>query len=441
MAPFYSAAVLSASVFQEATGQAIQFPDAYQIQTALLSQGGGKPQADGFQWAVDQPAVYKFSFTVQQQLLTDTTLEVGYSSTRGTHNTRGNMLLNTTPVYEVPELGGQFIFVEQPLPNPHWDRMRWRMTDGLSWYHALLLTGTKRFSRGFQVQSAYTWSKSLDDSSTFSGSSDFGGQDQLGIRREHRWGRSSFDVSHSWSTNFLYELPGRNLAGIAGKILGGWNISGILRAFSGAPVTPGGSRSSLNRCMNPAGCAGGSSVLAFRALTGSGGNSSCNDAQRQNGCVTNSVTYVAGGTVSLAPGVEGLKINPGSREQYFNPADLVRPPTFQNGTAPVNHPGAGRDGAPGGLIGVGNIGRGVLTLPGTLNFDLTLRKDTPMPMLGESGTMEFRFEMFNAANHPRLGSPGTTLFNATGQPNVNAGVIQDARGNPRQLQLSLRLVF
>ena len=90
---------------------------------------------------------------------------------------------------------------------------------------------------------------------------------------------------------------------------------------------------------------------------------------------------------------------------------------------------------------MGNIGRNVITVPGTFNFDFTLRKDTAMPFMGEAGKMEFRFELFNAANHPRLGTPGTALFNNRGVPNDNAGKILNARGNPRQIQLSLRLVF
>ncbi len=428
LAPFYSAAVLSQATFREATGVPISFPDAYQSQNALLTKGGGLPQADGFQWNIDQPTVYKFSATIQQQLFADTTLEVGYAGTRGVHNTRGNMLLNTTPVNEVPALGGQFIFVEQPLPNPNWDRMRWRMSDGTSWYNALLVTVSKRFSRGFQVGSSYTFSKSLDDSSTFSGGSDFGGTDTLGVRRQHWKGRSAFDVSHSWSTNFQYELPGKDMSGIAGKILGGWNLGGVLRAFSGNPVTPSATRSALNR-------------LGTGALTNNGGTTTCTAAQRTAGCVTNVITYVAGSTVNLAPGVTRLEINPGSRTQYINPADLAWPGTFQNGSAPLNYPGAGRNGAAGGLVAIGNIGRNVITVPGNFNLDLSLRKDTAMPMLGEQGKMEFRFELFNAPNHTRLGLPGIALFNNRGEPNVNAGIIADSRGNSRQMQLSLRMVF
>jgi hypothetical protein len=49
--------------------------------------------------------------------------------------------------------------------------------------------------------------------------------------------------------------------------------------------------------------------------------------------------------------------------------------------------------------------------------------------------------LFNALNHPRLGTPGTTLFNQRGELNQNAGVIEGSRGNARQLQFALRLVF
>jgi hypothetical protein len=177
VAPFYSVAVLEDRIFEDLTDQKIDFPNAVRTQTSLL-RGGALPQIDGFQWDVEQPTTYKYSFTVQQQLMADTTLEVGYAGTRGVHNVRGNLLQNTTPYAFIPELGGrQFIFIEQDRPNSNWERMRWRYTDGTSWYHGLLVSASKRYSRGFQVSSSYTWSKSLDDSSTWTGSSDFSAGD------------------------------------------------------------------------------------------------------------------------------------------------------------------------------------------------------------------------------------------------------------------------
>ena len=253
-----------------------------------------------------------------------------------------------------------------------------------------------------------------------------------------------------------------------GKILGGWNLSGIMRAYSGNPVTPSASRSALNRCVNPSGCAVGTTgFVPFNGLTANGGTSTCTSAQSTNipgtsqpGCITNTVTYVAGSSVSLAPGVTKIKIKPGSRTEYFNTADFIWPasavvPSAQNCATPpcpsntpvgvnpfyANYPGAGLNGAPGGIIAMGNLGRNTVTVPGFLNFDFTLRKDTAMPFLGEGGKMEFRFELFNAANHPRLGTPTTAVFNNQGVLSATAGTITDARGNSRQIQLSLRMVF
>jgi hypothetical protein len=107
----------------------------------------------------------------------------------------------------------------------------------------------------------------------------------------------------------------------------------------------------------------------------------------------------------------------------------------------ASYPGAGRNGALGALIGVGNLGRNILTAPGLFNFDFTLRKETTVPMLGEGSTLEFRWELFNAFNHTRLGLPGTTIFDNRGQRLQTAGVIEGARGPSRQMQLALRLIF
>jgi hypothetical protein len=122
-------------------------------------------------------------------------------------------------------------------------------------------------------------------------------------------------------------------------------------------------------------------------------------------------------------------------------------PAAQNGgtvgTVPffANYPGAGANGGPGEIVEVGNSGRNILTLPGLFNLDMTLRKDTAIPKLGESAKLEFRFELFNVLNHTRLGTPGTALFNNVGVPTATAGVISNARGNSRQIQLALRLQF
>jgi hypothetical protein len=421
--PFYMNAQISGNDFLAKTGQRVAFPDAFTTQANLLVPSiAGAPRTEGIEWNTEQPALYKYSFSIQQQVLPTTTLEVGYSGSRATHNFRFGTDFNSTPVRYVPELGGQYIFLEQSRPNATMSDMRWRFADGSSWYNALLLTVSKRFSHGLQFQSSYTFSKSLDDSSKDGAPGDIGG-DVEPIYQEHVWGRSAYDVTHSWSTNFTYDLPGSTLSGVAGKVLGGWNIAGILRASSGNPLTPSATRPTVNR-------------LASGALTGNNGTNSCGAAV---GCVQSAIQDVPGSSVNLVTG--GVKINPGNRDQYFDPASFSWPDTFFNVPALRNYPGAGNNGASGALVRVGNAGRTILTSPGLLNLDLTLRKETAIPMLGEAGKVEFRFEMFNTANHTRLGNPGTSIFNNRGELSGSAGVITGYRGNPRQIQMALKLEF
>jgi len=413
--PIYTMAALNANSFFLSSGQKIAFPDAYITQANLLLAGGGVPNDEGIDYKLSQPTVYKYSFSIQQQLLPETMLEVGYSGSRSLHNWR-LIQINTTPVAYIPALGGQYIFPEQPLLNPNFGSMRWRFTDGSGKYNALLVTLNKRFSHGFQAQSSYTFSKSTDDGSRFAAAGDFS-NDRDPIGHGHDWGRSAFDLTHSWVTNFVYDLPGGTLHGLTGKVLGGWSISGILRATSGNPLSLNATLPTANR-------------LPSGALAVSCGTTA--------GCISSSVQSVTGATVNL---VGQIKIKPGNRDQYFDPSIVALPASFLNTPALVNYPGAGRNGAAGALIAVGNIGRNVLTGPGLFNVDLTLRKETPVHMLGEAGKMEFRFEMFNAMNHTRLSNPGTTIFDNLGRLAGTAGVITGYRGNPRQLQLALRLAF
>jgi len=70
--------------------------------------------------------------------------------------------------------------------------------------------------------------------------------------------------------------------------------------------------------------------------------------------------------------------------------------------------------------------------PGLNNFDMALLKTTKIT---ESKTLEFRFEAFNALNHPILGAPNTTF----GTPLF--GQITGTRLDNRELQFALRLIF
>jgi len=80
----------------------------------------------------------------------------------------------------------------------------------------------------------------------------------------------------------------------------------------------------------------------------------------------------------------------------------------------------------------GNMGRNTLTKPGTITADLSLMKNI---RLYENHLLNFRFEAFNATNHPNWNAPSADARNAP-----TFGVVTSAR-TMRQLQLALKYVF
>jgi hypothetical protein len=84
------------------------------------------------------------------------------------------------------------------------------------------------------------------------------------------------------------------------------------------------------------------------------------------------------------------------------------------------------------LYTYGNAGRDILFGPGRTNLDASLFKDFKVT---EKLTTQFRAESFNIFNHPQFGQPNATIGNGA------VTTISSTVGNPRQMQVALRLVF
>ena len=102
-------------------------------------------------------------------------------------------------------------------------------TIGNSSYNALEAMLEKRFSHGLQFQAAYTWSKSLDDASTFEES-----LDPFNYRASR--GLSLFNSAQRFVISYYWELPIQKHQGFAGRVLNDWAISGITQFQSGFPI-------------------------------------------------------------------------------------------------------------------------------------------------------------------------------------------------------------
>ena len=81
----------------------------------------------------------------------------------------------------------------------------------------------------------------------------------------------------------------------------------------------------------------------------------------------------------------------------------------------------------------GNLGRNSIVGPGYGNFDMSLTKGWPLRFLTESTRIEYRFEAFNLLNATHLNNP------TTGLTNPNFGKITGTSGDPRILQMALKL--
>jgi hypothetical protein len=112
-----------------------------------------------------------------------------------------------------------------------------------SQYDSLNVKFSKNFSNGLSVLSTYVWSKALDN-----GSEDFIGwaiggiwSDSTNTKRDYTI--SMHDVPQSFATQFLYQLPyghgkrfGSGAPAIVRNILGNWEVSGVVRLTSGLPL-------------------------------------------------------------------------------------------------------------------------------------------------------------------------------------------------------------
>jgi hypothetical protein len=117
-----------------------------------------------------------------------------------------------------------------------------------SHYHSLQATLSRRFNHGLLIKTAYTYSKAIDMA-----------DDDGRVGLLFNWAPmiyrneapSGFDIRHNFQAGWVWDLPfGKSKhflsQGVAGRVLGGWQINGTLGANTGTPFTVTASSASLN---------------------------------------------------------------------------------------------------------------------------------------------------------------------------------------------------
>jgi len=122
---------------------------------------------------------------------------------------------------------GQMVQVRGPF-SPQFDAVAYQKTAGSSNYNALEVN-LRHHSKWFEILAGYTYSKSLDDSSSLS-------EEVNPIDPGLSKAVSAFDLRHNFVASYTYNLPGQIL-GKQNRWTEGWSISGVTRLATGLPVT------------------------------------------------------------------------------------------------------------------------------------------------------------------------------------------------------------
>jgi hypothetical protein len=328
--------------------------------------------------AFKNPEAWAWNTTVERELPSNSVLTVGWVARRGLHLQRESNINQPTPGVVAANPG-----VNLDALRPYKGYNSIRMTDNVSrsMYSSLQVSLTKRFSRGFSGGFAYTWSKSTD----------FGSAQRDIIPNTYNaagmYGLSDFDVTHIFIANYLYELPFfRDASKMTGKILGGWQISGITQFQTGTPC--------------------GVAVNNDYVGVGQDGSFNCGGQM-----------WVKNGDPTI---VHQIALNGASDNLYwFSARD-------GNGNLLFSQPAKGTfNDTPGS--------RNTLHNPGFQNWNLGLYKKFA---IGEKTGFQFRAQAFNAFNHPNWSGAN---FNPTNLSTF--GKVTGKTNDVRNLQLSLRFYF
>jgi hypothetical protein len=122
---------------------------------------------------------------------------------------------------------------------PQYQGIEWRgVPTGESQYHALEVVLERRFSQGLQARVGYTYSRLRNNGAESAQGNEFINDRIQNPAEPFERSLSSDDTPHVLLAGFTWEIPGseRWTSGLSKALLGGWNVSGMLRYESGRPL-------------------------------------------------------------------------------------------------------------------------------------------------------------------------------------------------------------
>jgi hypothetical protein len=175
---------------------------------------------------MNQPYILKFRFAFEHRIDGQSLVRLTYSGSRGVHLTGQLGGFNATQPQTLPDVSLYFP-AGAPSRNPAFGRFKTRLSQFNSSYQGLMAEYQRRWSNGLRLQAGYTFSKSIDHTSSTT-QRDFVTSDTMPTPLNFRANRglSDFDVRHALTFNGSYQLPY------------GFDIHALLLARKGHPFSP-----------------------------------------------------------------------------------------------------------------------------------------------------------------------------------------------------------
>ena len=352
------------------------------------------------------PHIIAWNFTVQQVLPYHFTMDLAYVGNHGVDMGSGQNI-NASPVI-APTSTNDTAY----LPYfPHTGSVSEEFVPVSAMYNALQVKIDRRFAGSLGITTSLTYQKGM---AYYNGGDDDGFYGFYLNGQYHRnWGLNDFNRTLSFVQSYVYQLPfgqGKHFlnSGSRGldKIVGGWQLEGILTVMTGTPFTVTYSSTYLNLS--------------------------------QGG--TNTPIQVGPATI-----LHGINTTSNGGSPWFDPTAFA-PPPCQSATPSASCPTGAIDQAAGAAQQVGNVGRNSMIGPNFFNVNLALSKTTRFT---ERIGMQLRLETVNTTNTPQFANPNGTCCTAnnanfgfvTGTFGTGSGSVNSGTGGPRSVQLAVKLTF
>ena len=340
--------------------------------------------------------VIQNSFNVQQQLTQNTVLQIGYIGSHGVHQLFSTNDINNVP-FQGRDTNGNYYWPDVTavtgatraalVLNPNVGTESDAFYGGSSIYHSLQTSISYSAPKGITGKIAYTWSHSIDDSSSAISGASFANSVSglpsfdLSLDRAN----SDFDLRNVFSANAVAPLPNYARGGVYTSFLRHWTWNNIFSLRTGIPFTP---------------IVGGDSL----------------------GLLGSQPFQFPDRVVTSRRCTNGHNIN------YIDTSCFAFPGTVNYGTN-LNGPR------------LGTSRRNTLVGPGLFFWTTGLMRDQ---QITERVRVQFQAQAFNVINHTNFANPAaaqTQIYGANGALSGTAGVLTSTATQGRQLQFGLKIFY